>query len=144
MPRTSRQHGFSLLEVLVSIVIIAVGALGAAGMQINALKNTGSANDRYRAASLASAMVDTLRANRTEAVTGNANFVSAVAAGSCTGTPNTKITGWQNQIACELPNGKGGVAINAFTKRATVTVEWNDARGNAGNTAQQFVLESRL
>jgi hypothetical protein len=51
---------------------------------------------------------------------------------------------WQNQIACELPGGKGGVDIDSYWKRAIITVEWNDSRGTQGQMAQQFRLETRL
>ncbi len=133
-----------MLEVLISIVVLSVGALGAAGMQLNALKDAGSANSRFRAASLAAAMADALRADRTVAVSGGADFTSAVAAGTCTGTAAAPVQSWQNQIACELPGGKGGVTIDAYWKRAVVTVEWDDSRGIRGASAQRFQLETRL
>ena len=140
----NEQSGFSMLEVLVSILVLSIGAIGAAGMQVAALKDSGSANSRYRAASLAGAMADTLRADRTVAITESTDFVSSVATGSCTATALTPVKRWQNQIACELPGGKGGVDVDGYTKRAIVTVEWNDSRGNAGSSAQQFKLETRL
>lgn len=143
-PSRRTEHGFSLLEVLISVVVLSIGALGAAGMQIAALKDTGSASTRYRAASLASGMGDTLRADRTTAVTGSVAFTSALLTGTCASTGATPVARWQNQIDCELPGGKGGVAIDTFTKRAIVTVEWDDSRGNAGSAAQQFKLETRL
>ena len=55
MIAVNKHSGFSMLEVLISIVILSIGALGAAGMQVSALKDTGSANNRFRAASLATA-----------------------------------------------------------------------------------------
>jgi type IV pilus assembly protein PilV len=143
-PSRRAEAGFSLLEVLISIVVLSIGALGAAGMQIAALKDTGSANTRYRAASLASGMADALRADRTVAVTGSLSFSASLAAGTCASTGATPVIRWQNQIDCELPGGKGGVEMDAFTKRAIVTVEWDDSRGNAGSATQQFKLETRL
>lgn len=142
--RASTQRGFSMLEVLISILVLSIGALGAAGMQIAALKDSGSASSRYRAASLASGMSDVLRADRTVAVTGSTDFASNLAAGTCTAAATQPVKRWQNQIACELPGGKGGVDIDDYTKRAIITVEWNDSRGNSGSTAQQFQLETRL
>lgn len=133
-----------MLEVLISILVLSIGALGAAGMQIAALKDTGSASTRYRAASLANSMSDTLRADRTKAVTGSVDFVSSLAAGICASTGASPVTRWKNQIDCELPGGKGGVEIDSVTKRAIVTVQWDDSRGNAGSAAQQFKLETRL
>ena len=138
------QMGFSMLEVLISILVLSIGALGAAGMQVAALKDSGSANSRYRAASLAGAMADALRADRTLAITESTDFVSAVVSGSCSATATTSVSRWQNQINCELPGGKGGVDVDGYTKRAIITVEWNDSRGQLGSAAQQFRLETRL
>ena len=144
MTVSPRQSGFSMLEVLICIVILSIGALGAAGMQVSALKDTGSANNRFRAASLATAMADSLRADRTQAVKGGADFTSSVATGSCSAVAVQPVKRWQNQIACELPGGKGGVDIDSYWKRAIITVEWNDSRGTQGQMAQQFRLETRL
>jgi len=144
MAAVSDQSGFSMLEVLISIVILSIGALGAAGMQVSALKDTGSANSRFRAASLATAMADSLRADRSEAVKGGPDFASAIATGSCSTAALPPVKRWQNQIACELPGGKGGVDIDSYWKRAVITVEWNDSRGEQGQAAQQFRLETRL
>lgn len=142
--RRRAQAGFSMLEVLISILVLSIGALGAAGMQIAALKDTGSASSRYRAASLAGGMADTLRVERTAAITGGSDFASALASGSCTTAGTTPVARWINQIDCELPGGKGRVVIDTFTKRAIVTVQWDDSRGNAGSATQQFQLETRL
>ena len=136
--------GFSMLEVLISVLILTVGALGAAGMQLSSLKDTGSAGTRFRAASLANGMADMLRADRTVAVKGSTDFASSIAGGTCASVGADPVTRWKNQIDCELPGGKGGVEIDTFTKRAIVTVEWDDSRGNAGSAAQQFRLETRL
>jgi len=133
-----------MLEVLVSIVVLSVGALGVAGMQVAALKDGGSASSRHRAASLATGMVNMLRADRTNAVTGSADFVSGLAAGTCTGTATAPVKIWQNQVACALPSGRGGVALDTYTKRAIITVQWDDSRGKGGSSTQQFLLETRL
>jgi type IV pilus assembly protein PilV len=144
-PRRQLQQGLSMLEVLISILLLAVGAIGAAGMQLAALKDSGSADSRYRAASIASGMVDTLRANRNLVIDGSIVFESELAAGSCTGTEATPIRKFLNQIACELPGGQGSVAINKFTKRAIVTVQWDDTRAStSGSPTQQFQIEARL
>jgi len=144
MIAVNKHSGFSMLEVLISIVILSIGALGAAGMQVSALKDTGSANNRFRAASLATAMADSLRADRSSAVKGGADFAASVTAGTCSNAAVQPVKRWQNQIACELPEGKGGVEIDTYWKRAVITVEWNDSRGNQGQTSQQFRLETRL
>src|ERR1700704_1087533 len=56
-------HGFTMLEVLISIVVIAFGLLGIAGLQAYAIKNNHSAALRSTATSLANDMIDRMKAN---------------------------------------------------------------------------------
>ncbi len=55
--------GFSLLEVLIAVVILAIGLLGIAGMQVISLKNNHSAYMRSQASLLGYEFADILRSN---------------------------------------------------------------------------------
>jgi type IV pilus modification protein PilV len=57
------QHGFTLVEVLVTVVILAVGLLGLAGLQAVSMRNNHSAYERTQAVQLAYDMADRVRAN---------------------------------------------------------------------------------
>lgn len=61
--RTTRQSGFSMLEVMISIVIASIGLLGLASMQATGLKNSHSAYHRSQATVLAYDLADRMRAN---------------------------------------------------------------------------------
>jgi type IV pilus assembly protein PilV len=58
-----RQGGFSLIEVLVSVFVLAFGVIGAAGMQLTALRTTQQSTFQTAALQLASEMADRMRAN---------------------------------------------------------------------------------
>jgi len=58
-----KQSGFAMLEVLVSIVVIMIGVLGIAGMQLLALGNTENARYQSIAAILTSGLVAQMQAN---------------------------------------------------------------------------------
>lgn len=60
-----RQRGYSLTELLVAIVVVGLGALGAAGLQLASSKNTRSALDGTTALIFARDMAERLRANPT-------------------------------------------------------------------------------
>lgn len=56
-------HGFTLLEVLIAMVVFAIGMLGLAGMQGTALKDNNDAYMRSQAVFFAYDMGDRIRAN---------------------------------------------------------------------------------
>ena len=58
-----KQRGFSLIEVLVSLVIMSVGMLGVAGMQVISLQQNRSSMLRGEALQLGNDIMDRMRAN---------------------------------------------------------------------------------
>ncbi len=60
----ARTDGFTLIEVLIAILILALGFLGLAGLQTYGLRNNHSANLRTQATLLAYDLTDRIRANR--------------------------------------------------------------------------------
>lgn len=58
-----RQTGFTLIEILVTIVILSIGLLGIAGMQASGLRNNHAAYTKTQATNLAMDMADRIRAN---------------------------------------------------------------------------------
>ena len=58
-----RQNGFTLIEVLISVFVLALGVIGAAGMQLNAMRTGQQSGFQTIAVQLASEMADNMRAN---------------------------------------------------------------------------------
>ena len=63
MLNQAKQSGFTLVEVLVSVVVIAIGLLGIASLQASAIKSTSTANMRSVAAINVQTLVAKMRAN---------------------------------------------------------------------------------
>lgn len=63
MPRVSAQQGFSLIEVLVAVLVIAIGLLGVAGMQLVGLKGNQQSFSKNQAAHHAQAILERMRGN---------------------------------------------------------------------------------
>lgn len=61
--RIGQERGTSLIEILVSVVVIAIGLLGLASMQINALKYQQTASQRSISIQAAYDLADRMRAN---------------------------------------------------------------------------------
>jgi len=153
MPKSSKFHraqiGFSMIEALVSILVLSIGLLGVAALQGVGLRANSSANHRSQAAWYAAQIVEEARARRSDVVNQNAGIIGAVAAFGCNLNATTAIDQWRSRIACALPSGAGGVQYSNYTQRLVVTVQWDDSRGvdsaNAGgNSAAQFRLETIL
>lgn len=67
--------GFSLIEILITLVVLSIGLLGLAALHAEGLKSGRSAYLRTKAVTLASDMADRMRANRPAALAGT--YVSA-------------------------------------------------------------------
>jgi type IV pilus assembly protein PilV len=63
LPAHKTTHGFTLLELLIAMVVFAIGMLGLAGMQGTALKDNNDAYMRSQAVFFAYDMGDRIRAN---------------------------------------------------------------------------------
>lgn len=125
--RTLRyQHGVTLLEVLVAVVVLSFGLLGVAGLQVGSLKSTQSSYYRSIASSLASDIVDKLRANALSQATAGqattANYYVATGAKTldCTASAcsaqvlaNYEIDMWKTALAALLPSGNGVVCLDS-------------------------------
>ena len=126
MPALRPQAGFTLLEVLVSMLIIAVGLLGMAGLQIQSLKQGQSAYYRSVATQLAYDLSDRMRGNMAGVL---ANEYNRTGLGSDYGTVEAACnttTGcnaaalarndayeWQQMVRTLLPGGEGIVCIDS-------------------------------
>ena len=149
-------RGYSLIELLVAILVIGLGVLGAAGLQLASSKNTRIALEGTTAVILAQDMAERLRANPQGAYAGVADgsappgFVDCLAA-NCTPTElaSFDVTVWKCSLgrwlddgACGearaagalpteerqpgLPMGDGAIDWGA-NGQFTVSVAWHDA-----------------
>lgn len=76
--RLPLSRGFSLLEVLIAIVVLSIGLLGLASLQLSALQGNNQSYERSQAHILAYEIADAMRANRSAA--GNEAFLIAAGA----------------------------------------------------------------
>lgn len=140
------QRGVGLIEVLVAVVVLAIGLLGVAALQANSLKSNQSASERSLAVILNYSIIDAMRANIEVARTGGYNY--APNAGECN-RPNdgsqadNDISQWLDTIEANLGAGACG-EINCVAGTCDIEIEWNDSRGIAGDAAHTVVSEVRL
>jgi prepilin-type N-terminal cleavage/methylation domain-containing protein len=61
-PRASRQQGFSLVELLVTALIFAIGLLGLAALQVSTMRTNTGGRNRFTATSLAEGCMSAIQA----------------------------------------------------------------------------------
>jgi len=131
-----RESGFTLIEVLVSLVVLSIGLLGIGKLVIFSARANDSAYLRGQATELAYEILDNMRANRQVAVTQGYDVALATVPtnpGSCAGAACTSavmgaydVYTWKTRLAA-LPSGQGSVATAGTPTTATITVQWDDA-----------------
>ncbi len=156
-----RSQGVSLVEVLVTLIVLSIGLLGLAALQGTGLRYSHSSYLRTQANYLAYDMLDRMRANRTVAEGGGytIGFTDAVPTTTCVGTGANCSAAqlaqhdqreWKNQLSNLLPNGQGNI-LPPLTLGGgsiiTITVRWADKRDEtSGNPLDpvDFTIQAEL
>lgn len=73
-PSISRNSGFTLIEVVISVLILLVGLLGVVGMQVLSFQTNQGAYFRSQAIYVASEIMDAMRANPTALASYNGTY----------------------------------------------------------------------
>lgn len=144
--RSGSAHGFSLIEVLVSIIILSFGLLGMVGLQAAALQGNRDARLQSTAVSLARELAEMMRGNKDIALLASANpylgsFSSPLAAASpsyClnvgppTPTPcanataigNAQMTEWLARVDSELPGARIDICVDSAPYDSSGLPRW--------------------
>lgn len=121
-----KQYGVSLLEIMIAIFITAIGVLGAAAMQLNALKYTDSSRLTSQASFIVYDVIDRMRANADPAILAGYELANIEAApGTASDIRSTDLIDFANAVA-QLPDGAGSIEVNEAT--VTVEVSWSEQR----------------
>lgn len=139
-------RGFTLVEVLVSLIVLSIGLLGMAKLVLVSSHSNDSAYLRSQATALAYEILDNMRANMTAATAAGYNTplgATPPAPTSCVGTGTVctpaqqaswDVYSWlqhlnsANNLGGGLPSGTGSVVTSATVPvTATITVQWDDS-----------------
>lgn len=131
------QDGMTLIEVLVALLILSVGLLGAAATQLNALKYTDSSLMTSQASFIAYDMMDRIRANSAADYT-----VTPPTSGNLNVTRDQDLYDFTTNITSfGGPTATGSITLNQ--RVYTITITWDDSRAAAASSTRSFVLSSR-
>ena len=147
------QKGVGLIEVLVALLVLSVGLLGLASLQITALKFNQSAFFRTHATILTYDVLDRMRGNLDQALTTTDYTVdygtTPTAGTNCDAAACTSgamadfdLNYWKGELAERLPGGDGEISytVSGNTRIYEIRTHWTDRDGQV----QELELESVL
>lgn len=147
-----RQHGFTLLEALLTLFILTIGILGVAGLQMRAMSSGGMAMQRTVVLLKSQDLLERMRVNSaslasyTGAGVDNQCHVDKVCSGAELAANDLFL--WLEDMQALLPNTAsidpeiqvvpGATATTPST--VTVTVNWVDRTDNLSYSVQALIL----
>lgn len=153
MRPNTKQHGFTLIEILVAVLVLSVGLLGIAGLQTKGTQHVYDAQLHTLAAIQVQDMADRIRANLEGMRDGRYNALSTTpptnpSCDSDTCTPEQlaayDMYRWNTDNGALLPSGAGQIACEDTSgttlsngtnadigSRCTITVRWDANRNGA-------------
>ena len=151
-----RQHGFTMVEALVALVILAIGLLGIAALYLDSLRAGRTAIYRTQAVNLAADIADRIRANRTVPLSYVVAYGGVAAPTSCDSEAaacspaalaaddvfrwkqellGTFDAGGQPLSLGALPEGDGSIEVTAGTPNIyVITIRWTETGQEAPAT----------
>ncbi len=140
-----------LLEILITISVLAVGLLGVAALQVTSLKTSQSAIQRGEAAIRIAEMTNRMRANPAGVQNGaynNTTYTRTQLPG--TGRATLDFNAWLDSITTTLGNNaKAKIVCTSLSSQCLFGIQWDDQRGNpdvntadSTDTAELYIYET--
>ena len=142
LPR--HQRGSFIIEVLIAVLILAIGLLAIASLLGMSMKNSSSSLEHSNAVVQSYSMLEVLRADKTRAIIGQYNMPDWTCSNPATDSRVGKeLAGWISNLHNEIgPTACGKITCSSLT--CTVGVRWNDERATGGKNAKEYLLSTRL
>jgi type IV pilus assembly protein PilV len=136
------QRGFTLIEVLVSLLILAIGVLGIIALQFKGLKYSYDANVRSQITFLANDIADKMRLNFANADDYVADYEAGDAHAACNhGTASDAVNDlncWYDFVDATLPPGSAANITGPDGGLYTVSLGWTDREGETHTVTYSF------
>ncbi|UDL04374.1 type IV pilus modification protein PilV [Marinobacter sp. CA1] len=142
----SQQQGFTLVEVMVAVLILGIGLLGAAAIQLLSLQNINNAELRTQATLFAQELTELARTGAP------ADFVTSGGTTASCGSLTGRFEGWCEAMSYTLPGATFETSLGSGGEEFTVTITWPErimyldaASGSAaGEGTSSYTLITRL
>jgi type IV pilus assembly protein PilV len=154
----TQQRGMTLLEVLVAVVILAIGLLGVAGLQSRGQSATAEASIRTYTTILANELLDRMRTNRDVAAAGG--YATAEVGTSTKDCREVECSHaelrdfdyseWLDMVSKNLPSGSANIVYNTAgattpnPSRYEVTITWALKESESDTPTDQTTLTKSI
>lgn len=160
------QAGVGLLEVMITMLVLSIGLIGVASLQLHALQANQNSLQRSQAVNLTYDLMDRLRANRDIAINDNDYLTNQLdgqrfqnnytLTGQCNAAvlahDNNKpfsendLNSWINSVRCTLPQGHARIERDDATNQYTITVRWSSVNleGSENQNWESFRTRTAL
>lgn len=158
--QSSKQRGFTLIEILVALIIMSIGLLGMASLQLNGMRSNQGAYLRTQASILAYDIADRMRANATQAKAGDYDGfdtdVAEIADPGClddaagcdaANLSTTDLFEWARRVEGSagsialLPEARGVITRGAGNK-FTVEISWQETEWDDASSSKTVASKS--
>lgn len=124
--RQRLQRGFSMVEVMVSVVVLSIGLLGMAALQARSLQENRGAYLRSQGSILAYDILERIRSNSDAAKAGGYDIsLGQRKFSSASAMATTDLKDWVANLTSLLPSGDGSIDCDS-SGNCTVIVQWFD------------------
>ena len=131
----SRQAGATMIEVLVTVVIVSFGLLGIAALQMIAVRNSQQALQESLATMYSYSILDSMRANRPAALAGAYNAANRCTAPTGTTLADKDWSFWLAGVHSQLGTTACADVDCTTAGSCTTTIKWTDAREKASTSS---------
>lgn len=142
MTFASRQRGASLLEVLIALLVLAIGMLGMAALQSVTLRNSNSSLGRSQAVIQTYSVFDMLRLDRARAQQGAYDVPDWKCQAAAPASGDDVFNEWLGQVQANLGDPTACGRIDCEANECTVGIRWDDSRPTGAASDKQLVFET--
>lgn len=132
------QRGATLIEALVAILVLSLGMLGMAGLQLNALSFQKSSWAQHRVSELTIDIVERMQTNPVASQSGTYNYTQTYAVSAAATLTNNGCRGSTSTVAC-TPQQIANDDLGGWLDKAQKALP-GGAASISGNTTEGFIV----
>ena len=129
------QSGFTLIEVLIALIVLAVGLLGMASLTVHSMQSNQGAYMRSQASVLAYDIAERMRSNHEGAITTSTYTATSASQPTCTNgcTPSQQaqldVHQWRTALQSSMPGATAAITrtANGDLMEYQITISWTDS-----------------